>query len=358
MKVLLYGEPLSPGCGSWSYATTLQKLGHTVEHCDSWEGLEKYAESFLHRVYKRLSGGIAERDRRRHVARLLEHAERYRPDLVIVLKGLHIAKADIEQMQRGGAFVVIINHDDFFSLNPSNVTRVQRAALPAWDYVFVCREANVGEVREFNPNVEFLWFGYNPEVHYPVPVDPTSEEDRVWRSDVAFVGTWEKERADLIEYLAERVDADFAIWGSQWEKLPSNSVLRKHLRGNEVYMDDQCRALGGAKISLGFLRKMNRDLFTTRTFEIPACGGLLLGERTTLHEAIFREGVEAEYFDVNDPDEMVAKVKALLADDERRKRIRDAGMLALEQGKHRYQDRVEQVLARVQPRSQAEVEGV
>ena len=61
------------------------------------------------------------------------------------------------------------------------------------------------------------------------------------------------------------------------------------------------RALGGSKLSLGFLRKKNRDLYTVRTFEIPACNGVLLAERTRAHEAIYKGGVEAalDYLAIN-----------------------------------------------------------
>ena len=352
MKILLYGESLNPGCGSWSYATTLQAMGHEVEHCDSWGGLEHYMSGYGWRLWWRATRRILERHRCAHARRLIRHAEKFKPDVVLVLKGLHIAASDVRAIQATGAWTAIINHDDFFSHNPANISCAQRDALPAWDWVFACREANVDEVRPFNPNVEFFWFGYNPVVHHPVEADASDPEElRRWSSDVAFVGTWESERAAWMEYLVERVDVDFAIWGGQWHKLSKGSPLRQYIRGGEIYLDDQCRAIRCAKISLGFLRKQNRDFFTTRTFEIPACGGLLLGERTDLHKSIYREDVEASFFDVNDPDEMVEKVKQLLADDEGREAIRKAGHAAVLQGGHAYQDRLEQVLAVFERRS-------
>jgi spore maturation protein CgeB len=109
-------------------------------------------------------------------------------------------------------------------------------------------------------------------------------------------------------------------------------------------MDDQCKAIGGAKIALAFLRKLNRDDYTQRTFEIPACGGLLLAERTARHASFYREGIEAEFFDPSKPDELVRKVRELLADGERRRAIREAGRRALERGHHTYSDRLIRVL--------------
>jgi len=107
-----------------------------------------------------------------------------------------------------------------------------------------------------------------------------------------------------------------------------------------VHYDDLCRAIGSAKIALGFLRKENRDEYTQRTFEIPACGGLLLAERTEEHSRLLEEGVEAEFFDINKHDELCQKVSSLLNDPARREEIRRRGTQAIVRGQHTYVDRL------------------
>ena len=57
-----------------------------------------------------------------------------------------------------------------------------------------------------------------------------------------------------------------------------------------MYADDYARALTGSQIGLGFLRKVCPDQHTTRTFEIPACGSMLLADRTDEHRGFFQEG--------------------------------------------------------------------
>ncbi|NIL99717.1 MAG: glycosyltransferase [Acidobacteria bacterium] len=342
MKILLYGEPLNPGTGSWCYYETLREMGHEVVHCSSWEGLGRYTDKLAWRLWWRATRRVFESHRLVHVRRLLREAAHHRPDIVLVLKGLHVGPREVRALKRDGAWVAIINHDDFFSLNPANVSAVQRAALPEWDFVFATREANVAEVRPSNPNVEFFRFAYYPRIHRPVAVDPATEPQ--WVSDVVFVGTWEKERAALMEQLVRRVDADVAVWGSQWHKLAPWSPLRRHVRGTEIYLDDQCRAIGAAKISLGFLRKKNRDFYTVRTFEIPACNGVLLGERTDVHRSIYREGVEAEFFDASRPEDLAEAVRRLLADDDHREGLRRAGREAVGRGRHTYRDRLDRLL--------------
>jgi spore maturation protein CgeB len=109
-------------------------------------------------------------------------------------------------------------------------------------------------------------------------------------------------------------------------------------------MDDLPKALGGAKIALGFLRKENRDEFTQRSFEIPACGAFLLAERSPFHQSLFREGFEAEFFSPEDPGELCEKVERYLVNDVKRESIRNAGRAAVLSGRHTYRDRLEQLV--------------
>ena len=61
------------------------------------------------------------------------------------------------------------------------------------------------------------------------------------------------------------------------------------------------------------LGKGNRDRHTTRSFEIPAIGGLLCAERTDEHRESFEEGMEAVFW--NDAKECVDQCRRLLNDD-------------------------------------------
>jgi hypothetical protein len=332
----LYGEPEFPGSGSYCYADALGELGHTVLTVRNTAGLDWYF-TLPGRVTRRIAG-ILPYHRKRHAEHLVNTVVRERPELVIVLKGLNVGPDEVQAMRATGAFVTIINHDDFFSLSASNTSPVQRAALPHYDFVFVTREVNVHEVAPINPNVEFFPFAYHPKIHRPVAIPKEFE------SDVVFVGTWEAERCQLLEQLVQRVPARYAIWGSFWSKAGRRSPLRPYILDRAALEDDQCRALGGAKIALAFLRKVNRDDYTQRTFEIPACGGLLLAERTARHASYYREGIEAEFFDPNNPEELITKVRDLLADSPRREAMRQAGRQALLRQPHTYRDRLERLL--------------
>lgn len=336
VKIVLYGEAHQAGSGAYCYAETLRELGHSVVPVGNDVELDWYS-TLPGRVTRKLVGVLSSH-RARHAEVLVRAVERERPELVIVLKGMYIGPTEVLAMRKASAFVTIINHDDFFSLNPNNRSRAQHAALSCYDFVFVTREVNVQEVAPINPNVEFLPFAYHPKVHRPVEIP------KAFETDVVFVGTWESERCQLLEQLVKRVPARYAIWGSHWSRASRRSPLRPYIMGRDALGDDQCRALGGAKIALAFLRKLNRDDYTQRTFEIPACGGLLLAERTARHATFYREGVEAEFFDPNQPEELIDKVRSLLADPDRREAIREAGRRALARQHHTYRDRMLRLL--------------
>ena len=83
-----------------------------------------------------------------------------------------------------------------------------------------------------------------------------------------------------------------------------------------VYDSQYTICMHYGKLALCFLRKINRDLITTRTTEIAAMGRPMLAERTVEHDAHFVDG--KEYLGFSDDDELVSHAKELLADPARR----------------------------------------
>ena len=114
----------------------------------------------------------------------------------------------------------------------------------------------------------------------------------------------------------------------------SDELLSRAHQGGEVYADDYARALTGSKIGLGFLRKVCPDQHTTRTFEIPACGSLLLADRTEEHQEFFEEGKEAEFF--GSCEELLDKVKFYCSNESARKRVADGGYKRCKEGGYAY----------------------
>ena len=182
-------------------------------------------------------------------------------------------------------------------------------------------------------------------------------EDARWRCAIGFLGGWEPRRERLLHAVAA-AGIDVKIWGGYWEFLrdgkwtPRRHIIlrqlagRDHFRfhcdellsrahqGGEVYADDYARALTGSRIGLGFLRKVCPDQHTTRTFEIPACGSLLLADRTEEHQEFFEEGKEAEFF--ASCEELLDKLKFYCSNEPARKCVADGGYKRCKEGGYAY----------------------
>ena len=137
-----------------------------------------------------------------------------------------------------------------------------------------------------------------------------------FKYDVVFIGRYEKQRADDILYLTSN-GVCVNIWGSGWNSVKSNKNLIIH--GKPVWGGDYIDTVLSSKIVLNFLRKINNDVTTGRTFEIPALGGFMLSEFTIEQRDIFHEGVHACYF--GSKVELLDKVRYYLKNDKKRENI-------------------------------------
>jgi hypothetical protein len=268
---------------------------------------------------------------------LLSTVFAWKPDLVMVMKGWHLLPETIEAMRRVARFVVSYHTDDFE--NPLNTNERMLKSIPLWDVLFTPRTFVSDELRARGArHVEPLAFGYDPLLFSPAP-HVTPPEPGLDES-VVFVGTCALERITLFEPLSAKLP--LRVWGNGWQVVPASSPLRPTLR-MKALLDDPVRAvLSQSAVSLALLRKGNRDRHTMRTFEIPACGGFMLAERTDEHLAYFEEGKEAAFFD--SPEELLDQAQRYLRDAPLRRRIADFGHRRVTTSGHRYQDRAARVL--------------
>lgn len=346
MRVLLYGETQSKGTGAWCYAQTIRQLGHELLEYSNTMALDPYDHSLAWKAIRKLNQRqVIGFHQRRHAAGLLKLAEEKQPDMVIILKGLHLGKKDIKKLREFSPFVVNVNHDDFFSFNPNNRSRRQFEALPEYDYLFTTRGVNVPELKKYNPRSELFMFAWFPDIHH-IP-ELTGEEEQRFESDVLFIGTYEKARAAMLEKLMKGSTFKLAIYGNDWHHLDRKSFLHQYIKSYRgIWMQDMAKAIRCARITLGFLRKENRDEYTQRSFEIPACGGLLLAERSDFHRQLFRENREAVFFDADNTDELRQKINYLLSHPTEAGKIRMAGHQKIITGNFSYADRIAQLESR------------
>ena len=224
--------------------------------------------------------------------------------------------------------------------NPASTTPDMLRAIPLWDAVFTPRRFAVDEIVAMGAKrVEHLRFGYDPLLSFP---PPEGDRDALLANSAVFVGTGLPERIAPLEALASKVPV--AIFGGLWDRVTADSPLRSAL--HPAVFENRLRGINaGAGVNVAFVAKANRDQHTMRTFEIPACGGFLLAQRTPVHTELFREDDEAAFF--GSTEELVRKATDYLANPALRRSIASAGCLRVT-GRERYEDRAVRVLEVVQ----------
>jgi hypothetical protein len=235
---------------------------------------------------------------------------------------------------------VFYSPDD--QMNSSNQSRYYLGLLPWLNIHFTTKSYNVEELKAIGcPRVYLIGNGYCPEIHRPW--DLTSGELARWQSEVGFIGGFEKERFHSMLRLAKK-GIVVHITGSFWRRVEKAHTNLRFSHGDLVAAD-YSKAICATKINLCFLRKINRDLVTTRSIEIPACGGFMLAERTDGHLALFKEGEEAEFFDSDD--ELFDKVQYYLSHPNERQRIAAAGRTRCLRSRYSNEDRMHEMLGAI-----------
>lgn len=243
-------------------------------------------------------------------------------DVVFVDNGEFIGSNVLSVLKKKSNIVINYNNDDPFSTRDKKKWRLYRAAVPHYDLLAVVRAINVAEAYALGARKVLQVFMAVDELDGPRAITP---QDRLrFPHEVLFIGTWMPERGPFLLRLMQ-AGVPVAIYGNSWQKAPEWPALQPAWQGPAIYGDDYLKAIQLAKISLGLLSKGNRDLHTTRTFEIPYCGGLLCAERTSEHLQLYREDVEAVFW--SDVNECIEKCQKLLSDEKMRADIAEKGRI-------------------------------
>ena len=175
---------------------------------------------------------------------------------------------------------------------------------------------------------------------YPQPETPA------YKSDVTFIGHHEQHYADMMLAVTQATN-EVCIWGNKWkENTKKHLALQRAIKGNGLWAEKYPRALCSAKISIGLLSKWFPEKVTTRSFEIPACGTMLLAERTEEHRALFEEGKEAEFFSTKE--ELKHKIAYYLSHEDERIKLALAGLARCRVSGYSTQERMKQMLINIQ----------
>jgi spore maturation protein CgeB len=330
-KILLVGK-FSDDQSVYTYAssfqTTLQKLGYHVEIFNYKKKILPLGRRRRWPTHDHLPGILKFLNNFLCNQKLLRKAAAQKYDLIFFIKAETIFPKTLCKLKSyTNALLISFYPDNPFSFWSGNSNSNVLNALPLFDHFFIWSKMLIPAIKSA---------GAKKVCYFPFAVDEKifsqkillSNEKKSYKSDVCFVGTWDKERERYLFYLVQQMpNLKLAIWGNLWqEQLQLQSPLRPFLKGEAIYKTKMRKTFCCSKIVLNFIRLQNMTSHNMRTFEVMASNAFLLTQRTEEQTTYpFREGENIECFESKE--ELCEKVKFFLRHYYLRKTITQKSLL-------------------------------
>ncbi len=267
---------------------------------------------------------------------LLRLAQRLQPDLILVIGTGGVRAGTLAQVRvlSPRTLLYCVYPDSPHNLDGERINCLRlfdrvTVSSPAWQPAFEALGAR---------RVHYLPFAADTDLHSPpTRISPTV----AFGHDVAFIGSWRPEREAMLEQLT---DMDLAIWGGAYwrDRVRTGSPLRGLYGGRAVIGPDFVHVCLQSKIILNIMDPVTWPGPNMRTFEVPACRGFALAERTPAVLELFTEGENIACF--GDADEAREHILYYLKHEEQRRRITANAFEFVTAGGHTYVDRARQLL--------------
>ena len=290
--------------------------------------LAYYRKSLFHKLLYR--AGIS-RILQEINERLKKKIESFRPDVVLVFKGMEIFPSTLRWARGQGIKLANYNPDNPFIFSGSgsgnkNVTQ----SISLYD-LHLTYNSRVKEKldKEYKIRTRILPFGFDvPDALY----NEAAGENEIIK--VCFLGNADKFRAAFIDGLAQG-GLELDVYGQYWGRFHLHAKVSYY---GAVYGDDFWKTLRKYRVQLNIMRPHNPDSHNMRSFEIAGIGGIQLAPRTPEHELYFEEG--KEIFLYADMADCIQKAKYILAlSKEAAGGVRTAARKRSLEGGYSYRDR-------------------
>jgi hypothetical protein len=266
-------------------------------------------------------------------------------DLAFVIKGVWVCPKTVDVLRRRArsGHVIHLSIDSLFTDNRSHLFF---QSVPLYSSIFTDKRFERLDYRKAGAQeVNIFMQGYGRRFTEAAKVSTASTP-----TDVCFVGHSQAHYRERLASVAT-LGVNIGIWGPGWPEIARKGPpwMKNAVRGDGLWGREYPATMSAAKIGLGLLSKRIPEEATTRSLEIPATGALLLAERTPLHEELFIEGIEADFFDGDI--ELVDKVRYYLANEKVRVRVARAGQERAIKGGYDMHSRLRQIMLQVAERT-------
>jgi spore maturation protein CgeB len=318
LRALYVVAETNPGSASLGRWNALQRMGldgawvvRTEEHLP--------VSSVVDKIRFRTQFGLKVWKLNRFV---LDTAVRNKVNVLLADKPLSLTPGTLRRLRQQGVFLIDLFIDNPFGPRKDPGFRLFRKALPEFDLNAVQRKVSIDAFKAHGAkDVVLTLVGFDRDVHFPSP-SPVTDNERT--RSVSFIGSPYDDRAEWFTSLFKAgVPLDISGPRGPWEKELAPEVMQAVFKNGPLRGKEYREALWKSKINLCFVTKSNQDEAAQRSYEITACGGFMLAERTPRHLELFKEDEEAVFFSTKE--ECIAKIQRYLPDEEARNRIAAAG---------------------------------
>jgi len=350
MKILIIADGLAENIYDGAFARGFKELGHKV-HRFTWKEYFKHYQyahvyktdsnklkSLYYKAQNRLTFGPAIWQINKDI---IKSCVEIKPDLVFIYRGTHVYPSTIKMIKEKVECKVFgYNNDDPFSHSyPKYFWRHYKNGVKYYDHIFSYRYKNIDDYKAMGyEKVSLLRSYFLKDKNFFI--DDLSVDN--YKCDVVFIGHFEDDgRDEAIKLLIEN-QINIKLFGTIWEKSKYYSYFLEKLGSIKPLYDEYNLALNSAKIALVFLSKKNNDTYTRRCFEIPATKTMMMAQYTDDLAGMYEESKEAEYF--RDKNELLAKIKYYLANEEKIKQVGENGYKRLLNDGHEVVDRCKEIV--------------
>lgn len=297
----------------------LRRQGWGVDEVDRARHALHFGSSLLGRAARRLTARTLSAQHYRTA--IVEAVGAMRPRFLLAVKGADINAGTLDAVRGLGTRTVMYYPDRDFDR-----TDVAAAALLRYDCFVTTKSFQVPYLRQLLPNtlVAHVHHGYSDEVHRPYLHD-VADGDHV--ADVAYCGNHTAYKQQWLQALAEALpNLRIRIVGHRWRESAHGALARAEISPGCIG-HGYARAIQLSRINLALHGGPGgsqgwEDLVSTRTFEIPACGGFMLHVDNAEVRTLFAAGSEIDVF--NDVTSLADQIQRYLAQPDRRAAMRAA----------------------------------
>jgi spore maturation protein CgeB len=339
MNVLYVGAVSDPSFYGDMHVYALRTLGHSVNTVDT------RAEGDLsqRRWLRRLDGeGFTDANVDAFNKKILSAARLASWDVIWFDKPLLIERETLSTLRQicPTAITICFQDDNPFAGRPMEATFWRRflAAIRDFDVHIIKRDEDILNYERCGAKlITKFTTGYDPRFHYRAA--SAGATDVPWA--LSFIGTNIDQRDKLIRAIA-RSEIDTHVFGRRWHRGVALLGSRTNVHSGFLALEDVKYVIQRSQINLGLFSISNRDEYSARSFQIPACGGFFLAMRSPAHQSLYEEGREAEFF--SSIGECLEKAKFYLKNEEVLRKVAENGWQRSKNSRYSIVERLEDYL--------------